>query len=58
MDTNGDGSVTKEEAIAFWGSNFAKVSAAPLQPRRPVPSLAADDDDADADAGACIMAAD
>ena len=35
MDTNGDGSVTKEEAIAFWGSNFAKVSAAP--PRCPVP---------------------
>ena len=35
MDTNGDGSVTKEEAIAFWGSNFAKVSAAP--PRRSVP---------------------
>ena len=35
MDTNGDGSVTKEEAIAFWGSNFAKVSAAP--PPRSVP---------------------
>ena len=35
MDTNGDGSVTKEEAIAFWGSNFAKVSAAP--PPFPVP---------------------
>ena len=26
MDTNGDGSVTKEEAIAFWGSNFAKAA--------------------------------
>jgi len=27
MDQNGDGSVTKEEAIAFWGKNFAKVNS-------------------------------
>eukprot|EP00965_Chrysotila_dentata_P017838 593845-Pleurochrysis_carterae.AAC.1 len=27
MDGNKDGSVTKEEAIAFWGKNFAKVHA-------------------------------
>ena len=25
MDIDGDGSVTKEEAIKFWGKNFAKV---------------------------------
>ena len=29
MDTNSDGSVTKDEAIAFWGSNFAKVKHTP-----------------------------
>ena len=46
MDTNGDGSVTKEEAIAFWGSNFAKVSAAP--PPCPVPRRRRRDADADA----------
>ena len=27
MDFDGDGSVTKEEAIKFWGKNFAKVNA-------------------------------
>jgi hypothetical protein len=27
MDADGDGSVTKEEAIKFWGKNFAKVNA-------------------------------
>jgi len=27
MDIDGDGSVTKEEAIKFWGKNFAKVNA-------------------------------
>ena len=27
MDFDGDGSVTKEEAIKFWGTNFAKVNA-------------------------------
>ena len=27
MDANQDGSVTKEEAITFWGKNFAKVNA-------------------------------
>ena len=25
MDSNKDGTVTKDEAIAFWGKNFAKV---------------------------------
>ena len=27
MDANGDGEVSKEEAVAFWGKNFAKVNA-------------------------------
>ncbi|KAL1522618.1 hypothetical protein AB1Y20_017600 [Prymnesium parvum] len=27
MDVDGDGTVTKDEAIKFWGSNFAKVNA-------------------------------
>ena len=27
MDSDSDGSVTKEEAIKFWGKNFAKVNA-------------------------------
>jgi len=27
MDLDGDGSVTKEEAVKFWGTNFAKVNA-------------------------------
>uniref|UniRef100_A0A7S4JHQ4 EF-hand domain-containing protein n=1 Tax=Prymnesium polylepis TaxID=72548 RepID=A0A7S4JHQ4_9EUKA len=27
MDIDGDGSVTKEEAVKFWGKNFAKVNA-------------------------------
>jgi len=27
MDCNGDGTVTKDEAILFWGTNFAKVNA-------------------------------
>lgn len=27
MDGNKDGTVTKDEAIAFWGKNFAKVNA-------------------------------
>lgn len=27
MDIDGDGSVTKDEAIKFWGKNFAKVNA-------------------------------
>jgi len=27
MDSNGDGKVVKEEAVAFWGKNFAKVNA-------------------------------
>ena len=27
MDRNQDGEVTKDEAIAHWGSNFAKVNA-------------------------------
>lgn len=27
MDTNNDGDVSKDEAVAFWGSNFAKVNA-------------------------------
>jgi len=27
MDSDGDGSVTKEEAVKFWGKNFAKVNA-------------------------------
>ena len=49
MDTNSDGSVTKEEAIAFWGSNFAKVSTAP--PAAPLRSLAAT-----AEAGVCLAA--
>jgi hypothetical protein len=27
MDIDGDGNITKEEAIKFWGKNFAKVNA-------------------------------
>lgn len=27
MDLDGDGHIVKEEAIQFWGSNFAKVNA-------------------------------
>lgn len=27
MDADSDGSVTKEEAIKFWGKNFAKINA-------------------------------
>ena len=27
MDTNHDGDVSKDEAVAFWGKNFAKVNA-------------------------------
>eukprot|EP00325_Prymnesiales_sp_UTEX-LB-985_P009731 CAMPEP_0174696364 /NCGR_PEP_ID=MMETSP1094-20130205/2526_1 /TAXON_ID=156173 /ORGANISM="Chrysochromulina brevifilum, Strain UTEX LB 985" /LENGTH=116 /DNA_ID=CAMNT_0015893119 /DNA_START=63 /DNA_END=413 /DNA_ORIENTATION=+ len=27
MDKDGDRTVTKEEAISFWGKNFAKVNA-------------------------------
>jgi hypothetical protein len=27
MDLDGDGTVTKDEAIKFWGKNFAKVNA-------------------------------
>ena len=27
MDADGNGEVTKEEAVAFWGTNFAKVNA-------------------------------
>ena len=32
MDLDGDGSVTKEEAVKFWGKNFAKVSCAAPAP--------------------------
>lgn len=27
MDIDGDGHVTKDEAVKFWGKNFAKVNA-------------------------------
>ena len=27
MDQNSDGTITKSEAITFWGKNFAKVCA-------------------------------
>jgi Ca2+-binding EF-hand superfamily protein len=27
MDADGNGEVSKEEAVAFWGKNFAKVNA-------------------------------
>ena len=27
IDDNGDGSITQEEAVKFWGKNWAKVNA-------------------------------
>jgi len=30
MDADGNGEISKGEAVAFWGSNFAKVSAASM----------------------------
>ena len=27
MDADGNGEITKDEAVAFWGKNFAKVNA-------------------------------
>jgi len=30
MDQNGDGKIEREEAVAFWSSNFAKINAAAM----------------------------